>query len=228
VIAEIAFIAVIAEIAVIAVIAVIAEIAVIAVIAMIAVIAEIALIAMIAVIAVIAEIALIAVIAEIAVIAKVAEIAVIAVIAEIAVIAVIAEIAVIAKVAEIAVIAVIAEIAVMPNNPIIEITEREKEDEKMYDEYEPTKKASLFEMAEKTVKVDRKKDYGSPAALCEHIAGMWNAYLGFPEDRKITPEQVPFMMVLFKMARESFKHKEDNLVDMIGYVGVADMVRRGE
>jgi hypothetical protein len=186
------------------------------------VIAEIAEIAMIAVIAVIAEIALIAVIAEIAVIAKVAEIAVIAVIAEIAVIAKVAEIAVIA------VIAVIAEIAVMPNNPIIEITEREKEDEKMYDEYEPTKKASLFEMAEKTVKVDRKKDYGSPAALCEHIAGMWNAYLGFPEDRKITPEQVPFMMVLFKMARESFKHKEDNLVDMIGYVGVADMVRRGE
>ena len=133
----------------------------------------------------------------------------------------------------------------MPNNPIIqdmiymrcaqicmqcfdEATEREKEGEKMYDEYELTKKASLFEMAEKTVKGDRKKDYGSPAALCKHISSMWNAYLGFHEDMKITPEQVPFMMVLFKMARESFKHKEDNLVDMMGYVAVADMVRRGE
>lgn len=69
---------------------------------------------------------------------------------------------------------------------------------------------------------DRAEDYGPAGPMLQHIADMWNAYL---KTDIIKPMHVPFMMVLFKMARESYKHKKDNLADMVGYVGVAEMAR---
>ncbi len=86
---------------------------------------------------------------------------------------------------------------------------------------------SIFQQAERLVNTDRAADYGSPTQMCSHIAAMWNAYLKLDE-KPITAEQVAYMMVLFKIARQSYKDKDDNLTDMLGYVGVADKVRKGE
>jgi len=87
------------------------------------------------------------------------------------------------------------------------------------------KAPSLFEKAEKIVKDCRHKDYGSPTAMCEHIAAMWNAYLGLKD--KIKADHVPMLMIMLKIARQAHNYKEDNLIDIMGYAGVAEMVEKG-
>lgn len=108
-----------------------------------------------------------------------------------------------------------------------DLVKKESESMILEDETQCLKK-SIFEKAEDLINGDRQQSYGPALSMCKHIAEMWNAYLGLYGNLGISPEQVPYMMVLFKMARESYKHKEDNLVDMLGYIGVADKVRKGE
>lgn len=79
---------------------------------------------------------------------------------------------------------------------------------------------TIFDKAKKLVHGDRREQYGPPGPMYEHIAKMWNAYLG----TQIEPVQVPYMMVLFKMCRESYKSKPDNNIDMIGYIGIAEEI----
>jgi hypothetical protein len=73
----------------------------------------------------------------------------------------------------------------------------------------------------KLIAGDRNKSYGNPEDDFRHTAKMWTAYLGF----KIEPYQVPMMMVMLKMSRESHCHKEDNYVDAAGYIGCAYRTR---
>ncbi len=51
------------------------------------------------------------------------------------------------------------------------------------------KAPSLFEKAEKIVTNCRHIDYGSPSAMCEYIADMWNAYLSLKDKNRITSKQ---------------------------------------
>ena len=83
-------------------------------------------------------------------------------------------------------------------------------------------KQNIFQRAEKIVNVDRQKEYGDPYALHARVADMWNAYLGIS---MIKPDMVAYMMVMMKMSREYYKHSDDNLVDMMGYIGVADRMK---
>jgi len=64
---------------------------------------------------------------------------------------------------------------------------------------------------------DRQADYGKPEESLERIAAMWSAYLG----HTITPQDVALCMTLLKIAREAHFHKQDNLVDAAGYIGLA-------
>lgn len=61
---------------------------------------------------------------------------------------------------------------------------------------------------------NRSQDYGDVKESFFNIAEMWEYYLG----RKITPEDVGNMMILLKVCRESSSRKEDNLIDIVGYV----------
>jgi len=54
----------------------------------------------------------------------------------------------------------------------------------------------------------------------EKTAQLWSAYLDLP----IGAEDVALMMVLFKMGRELTRHKEDNLIDMHGYLVVYERI----
>lgn len=65
---------------------------------------------------------------------------------------------------------------------------------------------------------ERQGDYGDPKESFERIARFWSVYLG----HEVSGKDVAMMMVLLKMSREMSGHKPDNLLDMAGYVGLAD------
>ena len=73
---------------------------------------------------------------------------------------------------------------------------------------------------------DRARDYGHPRDNFRRIADLWNAYVShMPDDQPgITPEDVAAMMILMKIARQQHTPKDDNLVDIAGYVKCWDML----
>ena len=69
------------------------------------------------------------------------------------------------------------------------------------------------------VLLDRDKDYGTSKLIFEEIARLWTGYLKY----HITPVDVAYMMVMFKITRAHIgKYKKDNNVDIIGYTALAD------
>ena len=66
---------------------------------------------------------------------------------------------------------------------------------------------------------DREKDYDHPVRDFIGTCMKWTAYLR----RKLVPEAVitpldfPMMMTMVKLSRQSHSHKDDNLIDVIGY-----------
>ena len=88
----------------------------------------------------------------------------------------------------------------------------------------------LFTEAQRIINGERRDQYGEPKDSFKTIAYLWGRYLhktgwpiGFMEI-----EDVAFMMVLLKVAREIHKHKRDNLVDMAGYLGLLDDMESDE
>lgn len=75
------------------------------------------------------------------------------------------------------------------------------------------------ERATEVVK-ERGKTYGHPRPIFEATAALWSAYIGYP----VLPDQVPYMMMLHKLAREINNPLEDNRTDMAGYVNTAEMM----
>lgn len=74
-----------------------------------------------------------------------------------------------------------------------------------------------LEAADKIINGKRLDEYGTAEDSFQTVADFWNAYL----DSDLTPEDVAIMMCLFKIARESHSHKDDNLVDLCGYAALA-------
>jgi hypothetical protein len=88
---------------------------------------------------------------------------------------------------------------------------------------------TIFEIAEEAVSGDRHDDYGHPRHNHERTAILWNAYMdakavgtAWPLD--ITPEDVCWLNVLQKIARQMNSKKEDNLVDAVGYIRNIEMM----
>ncbi len=74
----------------------------------------------------------------------------------------------------------------------------------------------ILDTAEQIV-YDRAETHGQPEDSFNKIAGLWNAYLGYPESL-LDGEDVANMMILLKVARNSEGvYKEDNWVDIAGY-----------
>lgn len=67
---------------------------------------------------------------------------------------------------------------------------------------------------------DRLDSYGRPLASFSRISQDWSVYL-FRKGKlefSIKPSDSAMMMVLFKLAREENKHKDDNIIDAIAYL----------
>ncbi len=85
---------------------------------------------------------------------------------------------------------------------------------------------SILLEAERLTSGDRQDDYGHPRDDFEKAAHMWTAILTnkLRPDEKIDAREVPLCMIAVKLARQSHRHKRDNLVDIAGYAQTAAMV----
>ena len=72
---------------------------------------------------------------------------------------------------------------------------------------------SLLDDAKLLTTTDRREVYGHPAEDFTRIAALWTPLLGV----LITPQQVGLCMIALKLARESYGHQRDTLVDIAGY-----------
>lgn len=83
-----------------------------------------------------------------------------------------------------------------------------------------TVNTSILDKVKEILNGDRLDSYGSPLESFIRISDYWSNYL--LHKGVITENLKPFdstmMMVLFKLAREENKHKEDNIIDAIAYL----------
>lgn len=73
---------------------------------------------------------------------------------------------------------------------------------------------------------DRNKDYGHPKDNHGCTAALWSAFLtkAFDFPIELNMRQVCMLNALQKMARDAHAEKEDNLIDVIGYMLNAEIV----
>lgn len=84
----------------------------------------------------------------------------------------------------------------------------------------------VLKEAEKCVLQDRNKTYGEPENAFNPVAQFWTTYLEATfskrEPKMLYPEDIPIMMVLFKIARQIENPVySDNYIDMAGYAACA-------
>lgn len=95
-----------------------------------------------------------------------------------------------------------------------------KEDKK--EEPVPKKqRGSLLLKALGTINGERQDSYGNPEDSFSLIAEYWKTYLSRKKINELNGHDVCLMMTLFKIAREQYQKKKDNIVDAVGYLGIA-------
>ena len=88
---------------------------------------------------------------------------------------------------------------------------------------------SVLDEAKSIIEGDREQTYGKPGVNLRRIAEQWSCYLSQKYEQKnmLSEEDVCWMMVLLKMARQMNCHKDDNLIDAIGYMALIDKIKHG-
>lgn len=88
-------------------------------------------------------------------------------------------------------------------------------------------KESILDEAKRITSGERQKDYGHPSENFRRIADFWNIYMLNKKDPTsiLNEEDVAWMMVLLKIARDQNKPTKDNLLDTIGYARTLAMIR---
>jgi hypothetical protein len=79
---------------------------------------------------------------------------------------------------------------------------------------------NILEEANKITSKDRHNDYGGPEENFTLVAKYWSVYKGV----EFKPEDVGMFNILQKIARQQFKNKRDNLVDIAGYARTLEML----
>jgi len=87
----------------------------------------------------------------------------------------------------------------------------------------PIKKTILQE-AQDAVYGDRNSDYGTVTENFTTIAKIWSAIL----KKEVTAQEVGLCMAGVKIARQCYKAKRDNLVDLAGYAATLEKLGNGE
>lgn len=87
----------------------------------------------------------------------------------------------------------------------------------------------VLDAAKRLTEGDRHRDYGHPADDFSRVALMWTGILKnkLREDAVVSAGDVPLCMIAVKIARQSHRHKRDNLVDIAGYAQTAAMLADG-
>ena len=80
---------------------------------------------------------------------------------------------------------------------------------------------SILEEAQEILEGERDSDYGDPVANFNRISRIASSIL----DYTISPEECVVVMMAVKLSREQYKHKRDNLVDLVAYTEIYNRVK---
>ena len=85
-------------------------------------------------------------------------------------------------------------------------------------------RARCLDTAKDIINGDRRDSYGTPKVSFSRVADYWTNYLNHAgyTHQSLEPKDVAIMMILFKIAREEYKHSYDNCVDICGYTALLD------
>ena len=86
------------------------------------------------------------------------------------------------------------------------------------------KTESILAEAERIVNGDRQADYSDPVANFKHISAIASSI----SKENLSPTTCAIVMIAVKLARENYKHKRDNLVDLAGYVEILNRIKESE
>jgi len=75
---------------------------------------------------------------------------------------------------------------------------------------------SILLEAENLVNGERQAQYADPRINFKYISEIVTAMLG----KELTPKECCVVMIAVKLARNRFKYKRDNLVDLAGYTEI--------
>lgn len=80
--------------------------------------------------------------------------------------------------------------------------------------------SSILLEAERILTGERDTDYGDPVENFSRIAEIASLLSG----EKLTPETCVTVMIAVKLSRERYKHKRDNLVDLVAYIEILNRI----
>ena len=83
---------------------------------------------------------------------------------------------------------------------------------------------SILSEAERIVNGDRQADYSDPVENFKHISAIASSI----SKETLSPTVCAIVMIAVKLARENYKHKRDNLVDLAGYVEILHRIKEKE
>ena len=83
---------------------------------------------------------------------------------------------------------------------------------------------SILSEAERIVNGERQADYSDPVANFKHISAIASSI----SKKGLSPTDCAIVMIAVKLARENYKHKRDNLVDLAGYVEILNRIKERE
>ena len=93
-----------------------------------------------------------------------------------------------------------------------------------YERLTKSETESILSEAERIVNGDRQADYSDPVENFRHIAAIASAI----RKKELTSEDCAVVLMAVKLARENFKHKRDNLVDLAGYTEILYRIKESE
>jgi hypothetical protein len=83
---------------------------------------------------------------------------------------------------------------------------------------------SILSKAETIVNGERQCDYDEPTGSFNKVAQIASLLT----HKDLTAKDCCLVLIAVKLARESFKHKEDNLVDLAGYAELLNRIEEQE
>jgi len=91
-------------------------------------------------------------------------------------------------------------------------------------------KRPILDEAAEITSTDRREAYGHPVENFRRIAEAWEVVLGdkLQDGAMITAQDVAKCMIGLKLARETFTHRRDNLVDIAGYARTLAIIEGDE
>ena len=93
-----------------------------------------------------------------------------------------------------------------------------------YERLTKSETESILSEAERIVNGDRQADYSDPVENFKHISAIASSI----SKENLSPTTCAIVMIAVKLARENYKHKRDNLVDLAGYVEVLNRIKESE